>query len=198
VKSTPGPDCSICDHPERASVEDCLAAGVSIRDIARQLGQGAPSFHAIQRHKQNCMRDAVLAAREADAIVLVEEGRTIVERCREVNREAWALLNEAKSEQDRKVYASLLGQALKSLELEAKLLGELGPTNQVLTQVNVNAPRREPPQWLREIMASTDEVHARAVELVYWAGGERATLGECLETHEQAAELVRDVLERGK
>jgi hypothetical protein len=73
-----------------------------------------------------------------------------------------------------------------------------GPAVAIQNNTSVSVGRREPPQWLREIMASTDEVHARAVELVYWAGGERATLGECLETHEQAAELVRDVLERGK
>jgi hypothetical protein len=190
MKTTPGPDCTVCTHKKRRAIEEQLAAGVPIRGISQQVGTGGPSHDAIQRHKQNCMREAVLAAREADAIAIVEEGRTIVERCREVNREAWALLTEAKSEQDRKVYASLLGQALKSLELEAKLLGELGPTNATQTNVQINMGREAEklPPWLASSVPDHDQA---AVGTVWVAAGKPDSVDEMLAEWDELGAVTR-------
>ena len=149
--------CTICTHPQRAEIDRELAEGRSIRDIARRYSVSRPSLHRHRTHVQ----DAVQRAVEAKA---VQVGVSVLDRIRELNREARALLEEARSKGRYAAAVQAIGAATRLLELEAKLLGELDERPSV--QVALVAS----PEWARlravvlEALAPYPEARAALVE----------------------------------
>lgn len=47
--------CTVCRHPRRADIEDCLQQGLTAASIARTLKLGE---WIIQRHRRQCMKEA--------------------------------------------------------------------------------------------------------------------------------------------
>jgi hypothetical protein len=82
---------------------------------------------------------AVQAAQEAQA---VERGASVLERIRELNQEARTLLEEARAKGRYTAAVQAIGMALRALELEARLLGELDAGPKVQVQVNLVAIRQ--------------------------------------------------------
>lgn len=149
--------CTICTHPQRAEIDRELAEGRSIRDIARRYSVSRPSLHRHRTHVQ----DAVQRAVEAKA---VQVGASVLDRIRELNREARSLLEEARSKGRYAAAVQAIGAATRLLELEAKLLGELDERPSV--QVALVAS----PEWARlravvlEALAPYPEARAALVE----------------------------------
>jgi len=130
-----GRRCVVCGHPEREEIERRLAGGESYRNIAQRFGL---SIYSLHRHMRAHLSPAVRAALEAGEL---ERGATALERVRELNREARALLEEAKRKERYTAAVQAIGAALRALELEAKLLGELGGPK-VQVSVDLGAIRR--------------------------------------------------------
>jgi hypothetical protein len=128
--------CSICTHPERGEIERRVASGESYRNVAQHFGV---SIYSLHRHVTAHMPPEVLAAQEAQA---VERGATALEQVRALNREARDLLEEAKRKERYSAAVQAIGAALRALELEARLLGELDNGPKVRVQVDVVAIRK--------------------------------------------------------
>lgn len=56
--------CTICNHPDRLQIEAALVRGVSLRNVAKQY---EASQAAVYRHRQKCMKVALVAARKEQA-----------------------------------------------------------------------------------------------------------------------------------
>ncbi|WP_152024418.1 hypothetical protein [Thermus brockianus] len=95
---------------------------------------------------------------------MVSVGASVLDRIRELNREARSLLEEARSKGRYAAAVQAIGAATRLLELEAKLLGELDERPSV--QVALVAS----PEWARlravvlEALAPYPEARAALVE----------------------------------
>lgn len=107
--------CTVCAHPYRAEIEQAILQGDSFRRIASQYD--GISEASLRRHRAHIT--PLLQKHEEE---LADD---IVARIRELNRIARETLEEARKERRYNSVAALIGSALKSLELEAKLLGKL-------------------------------------------------------------------------
>jgi hypothetical protein len=104
------------------------------------------------------MPTELLAAQEAGAI---ERGATALEQVRALNREARALLEEAKRKERYSAAVQAIGAALRALELEARLLGELDAGPKVRVQVDVVAIRKT---IVRALEDAPPELRARVAD----------------------------------
>jgi hypothetical protein len=187
MKTTPGPDCTVCTHRNRTVIERSLLASVPIRGIAARHGV---SDSAIDRHKHKCMTALVAAAKEADAQLAVEMGRETLDTVRALVADGLAYLDECK-EEGGKVGVPMYGQLKGLLELQAKLLGEVPQfTNATQTNVQINMGREAEklPTWLASIVPDHD--HA-AVGTVWVAAGKPDSVDEMLAEWDELHTVVR-------
>ncbi|UZX16545.1 hypothetical protein KQ693_05815 [Thermus sp. PS18] len=100
----------------------------------------------------------------------VEQGKTVLERIMELNRQAREVLEEARARGRYTAAVQAIGAATRLLELEARLLGELDESPKV--QVALVAS----PEWARlkalvlEALAPYPEARAALVERLEEAG----------------------------
>lgn len=155
--------CTICTHPRREEIDRALVEGEAFRNIAQHFGVSPYSLHRHRTHIQD-------AIQQASAARAVEVGVSVLDRIRELNREARSLLEEARSKGRYAAAVQAIGAATRLLELEAKLLGELDERPSV--QVALVAS----PEWARlravvlEALAPYPEARAALVERLEEAG----------------------------
>ncbi len=149
--------CTICTHPQREEIDRALASGQPFRTIAVRYGVSATSLKRHRAHVQDAIQQAIEAK-------VVSVGASVLDRIRELNREARSLLEEARSKGRYAAAVQAIGAATRLLELEAKLLGELDERPSV--QVALVAS----PEWARlravvlEALAPYPEARAALVE----------------------------------
>ena len=148
--------CTICTHPQREEIDRALVEGESFRNMARRFGV---SLGALHRHRTH-IRDDVQQAIEAKA---VRSGRSVLDRIRELNREARSLLEEARSRGRYAAAVQAIGAATRLLELEAKLLGELDERPHVNVQMGavVMVPKGVLEAIYRAVLDAPEEVRER-------------------------------------
>jgi transposase len=113
------PQCSVCAHADRATVDKTLVAGASLRDVAGRFGLTKSS---VERHQADHLPARLVRAQEkAD----VREAIAIVEQLKLVNAAALHVLKQAKDSRDGELMLKAADRILKQIELQAKLLGEL-------------------------------------------------------------------------
>lgn len=148
--------CTICTHPRREEIDRALVEGESFRNIAERFGV---SLGALHRHREH-VQDDVQQAIEAKA---VRSGRSVLDRIRELNREARSLLEEARSKGRYAAAVQAIGAATRLLELEAKLLGELDERPHVNVQMGmaVMVPKGVLEAIYRAVLDAPEEVRER-------------------------------------
>jgi hypothetical protein len=82
--------CTICTHPQREEIDRALASGQPFRTIAVRYGVSATSLKRHRAHVQDAIQQAIEAK-------VVSVGASVLDRIRELNREARSLLEEARS-----------------------------------------------------------------------------------------------------
>jgi hypothetical protein len=102
--------CTICKHPDREKIEDALARGLSLRNIASQFGVG---YQAVNRH-QTCTAAELKALKASHSTQLNE---SLLERLNRYRLIAERFLND-----DEKALLAL-DRCYKQIEIEAKLTG---------------------------------------------------------------------------
>lgn len=113
--------CSICNHKQRLGIEAALLDGESYRSIAKRFEAGEAS---ILRHKNDGhVAQKLVKAQEAKEEA---EASSLLSRLRDLNRETAAILADAKASKDSRLALLALARVEKQIELEGKLLGELG------------------------------------------------------------------------
>lgn len=159
--TTPGPgtartrNCTVCRSPNRSDVDEGLAAGQSARALAARYGLGRD---AIGRHAARCVVEAVAAARvERDQVA----GASTQARVEALAQRAGDLLAAAEaralgpdaSARDFTAAAAALRELRSTVELLAKLSGELSSVAFQVGVVVAQAPTRHDHDRQRELVA---------------------------------------------
>jgi glycine cleavage system pyridoxal-binding protein P len=115
----PGRICTICSNPQRAEIDRAAIAGASYRAIAGQFGV---SRIALLRHKADHLLAELVKAQQAEEVT---QATDLLSMVTERDAKAWALSQAAEADGDRKTAGQMLRISLVSLELLARLRGEL-------------------------------------------------------------------------
>jgi hypothetical protein len=121
--------CTICGHPDRASIEAELVAGSrSFRSLASLY---AVSEAALRRHKANHLPETLARAQEAQQAA---HGDNLLTQVRELHERARSILSTAEKARDWPTALKAIREARGCLELLGRLMGELqeGQTTNVL------------------------------------------------------------------
>jgi transposase-like protein len=126
--------CTVCDHPERHSIDEALVSGAPYRSVAKRFGL---SESAVFRHKSEHLPAHLLKAKEVEEVAQADD---LLEQVRNLQAHALHILERAEKAGDLRTALAAISQARGNLELLGKLAGELDER----PQVNLNIS----PQWL--------------------------------------------------
>lgn len=146
-----GRKCSVCSHEQAEEINQILIArSDSYRTIADRFGL---SETALKRHAAEHLPETMTKAAEAAEVAHADN---LVAQVRSLQQEVTGVLQEAKAAKDHRLVLSAVDRALKSLDLQARMLGKMqdGPT------VNINLN----PQWIeiRGVILKTLEPYPEA------------------------------------
>jgi hypothetical protein len=119
------PQCSVCAHPDRAAVDKALVTGASLRDVAGQFGLTKSS---VERHQADHLPARLVKAAERQD---VREALDVVAQLKAINAATLEVLRDAQASKDGELVLKATDRALKQIELQAKLLGDLDDRPQV-------------------------------------------------------------------
>jgi hypothetical protein len=111
--------CTVCDHPERHSIDEVLVTGAPYRSVAKRF---ALSESAVYRHKTDHLPAHLLKAREVEEVAQADD---LLEQVRNLQSHALDILERAEKAGDLRTALAAISQARGNLELLAKLSGEL-------------------------------------------------------------------------
>src|SRR3712207_1308223 len=142
--------CTVCDHPERHSVDETLVTRAPYRSVAKQFGL---SESAVYRHKTEHLPAHLLKAREVEEVAQADD---LLEQVRNLQVHALDILDRAEKTGDLRTALAAISQARANLELLGKLAGELDER----PVVNLNIS----PEWLelRAVIIGALEPHPAA------------------------------------
>lgn len=120
--------CTICDHPDRQTIEVQLVGPDPLRNIAQQWHV---STTALLRHRQHHLPASLAQATETENTVRAD---AILANVRRLQRRTEAILDSAEAAGDHRTALAAIRELRNHLELLAKLVGELqeGATVSVL------------------------------------------------------------------
>ncbi len=142
--------CTVCDHPERHSIEEALVTGAPYRSVAKRFGL---SESAVYRHKAEHLPAHLLKAKEVEEVA---QAGDLLEQVRNLQAHALDILERAEKTGDLRTALAAISQARGNLELLGKLAGELDER----PVVNLNVS----PEWLelRAVIVGALEPHPAA------------------------------------
>ncbi len=123
---------TITTHPKRREVEEALARGMPVRQVAEAFRL---SKSAVHRHKDRMVAEMAGAPTAANT-----NADDLLAKVRGLQSEAEGILAKSKSAGDHKTALLAIKEARSNLELLAKMLGEL----QTGTTVNITVSN----QWI--------------------------------------------------
>jgi hypothetical protein len=137
--------CTLCNHPQRDSIDRALLAGDSYRHIASQFGT---STGALQRHKADHLPKTLVKAKAAQEVIradnLLADVRTAEGRSERLYGAAEDILERALEVKDLKTALNairaavgVMGEARQYMELRGELTGELPDSGSSLAQINL-------------------------------------------------------------
>jgi hypothetical protein len=142
--------CTVCDHPQRYSIDEALVSDTPYRSVAKRFGL---SDSAVYRHKAEHLPAHLLKAKEIGEVARADD---LLEQVRTLQAHALHILERAESAGDLRTSLAAISQARGNLELLGKLAGELDER----PVVNLNVS----PEWLelRAVIVGALEPHPAA------------------------------------
>jgi hypothetical protein len=142
--------CTVCDHPERHSIDEALVTGAPYRSVAKRFER---SESAVYRHKTEHLPAHLLKAKEVEEAARADD---LLDQVRNLQAHALDILERAEKAGDLRTALAAISQARGNLELLGKLAGELDER----PVVNLNVS----PEWLelRAVMVGTLEPYSEA------------------------------------
>jgi hypothetical protein len=142
----PGPQCSVCEHPEARNIATALLAGASVRDVAARyrLTKSTVARH----HRLHLIPRLTPTEQAVPAIVQAIDDQNlrfdVMASMRELHTRTLALLTKAEESNDIHVALRAVREARGNLELLGRLDGSLdgpvarpsGPVNVTITYVD--------------------------------------------------------------
>jgi hypothetical protein len=126
--------CTVCDHPERHSIDEALVTGAPYRSVAKRVER---SESAVYRHKTEHLPAHLLKAKEVEEAARADD---LLDQVRNLQAHALDILERAEKAGDLRTALAAISQARGNLELLGKLAGELDER----PVVNLNVS----PEWL--------------------------------------------------
>ena len=126
--------CTVCDHPERHSLDVTLVTGAPYRSVAKRFEL---SESAVYRHKTEHLPAHLLKAKEVEEAARADD---LLDQVRSLQTHALDILEHAEKSGDLRTALAAISQARGNLELLGKLAGELDER----PVVNLNIS----PEWL--------------------------------------------------
>ena len=117
--------CTLCEHPQRESIDRALVGDSSNRSVASLYDV---SEAAVRRHKTNHLPAKLVMAEKAAEVA---EADDLLAQVRGLQARTLAILEGAESTKQHRTALSAIREARSNLELLAKLLGELDDRPQV-------------------------------------------------------------------
>src|SRR3712207_388467 len=111
--------CTVCDHPERHSVDETLVNRAPYRSVAKRFGL---SESAVYRHKAEHLPAHLLKAREVEEVAQADD---LLDQVRNLQTRVLDILERAEKAGDLRTALAAISQARGNLELLGKLAGEL-------------------------------------------------------------------------
>lgn len=124
--------CLVCANQARTEIDGRLVAGESFRRIAAQYSI-SPS--AVRRHAGSHIAAALREARQ------LANGDSLLDRLQSLNAEAQAILAEAKASKNPHLVLKAIDRAIRLIEVQGRLAGELSEGSTVDVNVNDQAAR---------------------------------------------------------
>jgi hypothetical protein len=142
--------CTVCDHPERHSIDQALVGGAPYRSVAKRFEL---SESAVYRHKTEHLPAHLLKARKAEEVAQADD---LLEQVRHLQIHALDILGRAEKTGDLRTALAAISQARGNLELLGKLAGELD--ERPVVNLNVSA------EWLelRAVIVGALEPYSEA------------------------------------
>jgi hypothetical protein len=117
--------CTICEHPDRDSIDRALVGDSSNLSVSALFGV---SESAVRRHKANHLPAKLVMAQAAEEVAQADD---LLDQVRDLQTRTLAILKAAESTNQHRTALSAIREARSNLELLAKLLGELDDRPQV-------------------------------------------------------------------
>jgi len=111
--------CTVCDHPQRHSIDEALVSGAPYRSVAKRFGL---SKSAVYRHKTDHLPAHLLKAKEVEEAARADD---LLEQVRSLQAHALRILERAEQAGDLRTALAAISQARGNLQLLGKLAGEL-------------------------------------------------------------------------
>ncbi len=111
--------CTICDHPQRPEIDEALVRGVTLWEIAGNYGI---SKSAVHRHAEAHIPEALRHALRASEVA---HGDALLGQVLELRDRALGVLTKAEGAEDHRTALAAIREARATVELLAKLVGEL-------------------------------------------------------------------------
>jgi hypothetical protein len=142
--------CTVCDHPERHSIDETLVTGAPYRSVAKRFEL---SESAVYRHKTEHLPAHLLKARDVEELAQADN---LLEQVRNLQAHALDILERAEKAGDLRTALAAISQARGNLELLGKLAGELD--ERPVVNLNVSS------EWLelRAVIVGALESHPEA------------------------------------
>jgi hypothetical protein len=142
--------CTVCDHPERHSIDEALVSGAPYRSVAKQF---ALSESSVYRHKTEHLPAHLLMAKEVEEVAQADD---LLDQVRSLQTHALDILERAEMVGDLRTALAAISQARGNLELLGKLAGELD--ERPVVNLNVST------EWLelRAVIVGALEPHPAA------------------------------------
>jgi hypothetical protein len=142
--------CTVCDHPQRHSIDEALVTGAPYRSVAKRSGL---SESAVYRHKAEHLAAHLLKAKEVEEVAHADD---LLQQVRDLQSHALDILERAEKAGDLRTALAAISQARGNLELLGKLAGELDERPVVNLHVS--------PEWLelRAVIVGALEPHPAA------------------------------------
>jgi len=142
--------CTVCDHPEKHSIDEALVSGAPYRSVAKRFDL---SENAVYRHKTEHLPVHLLKAREVEDVAQADD---LLDQVRDLQTHAIDILERAEKAGDLRTALAAISQARGNLGLLGKLAGELD--ERPVVNLNVSA------EWLelRAVIVGALEPHPAA------------------------------------
>lgn len=111
--------CSVCVHPMREYIEEELIRNTPLRNIAKQFGTSVTALH---RHKQSHLPEHLTQAKQAEEVA---NASSLLEKVQHLHEKAIGILASAEQANDLRTALMAIREARATLELIAKVTGEL-------------------------------------------------------------------------
>ena len=114
--------CTICTHPDRETIDQELLTGTPYRTVGKQHDVGVSAVFRYRRdHLTRLMANAV----EARGVRNLEYGDDLLDQLEFLNGKTLKILDEAEAMGDRRGALAAIREACSTIELNAKLCGQI-------------------------------------------------------------------------